>query len=702
MRGVVKLGVGAIASGLTLLAANACGDSDPLGGAIPNDGGPDGSADSGGTGGAGGKGSGGAGGSGGSSGKAGSGGSSGTAGDSGGGCKSSADCADGESCDVPNGVCIARCANSLDCVGSAGRPICDPVSGTCVECNSAADCGENHDCVNHACVEYTPCVNSLDCPSGQVCDSAAGRCVECTADTDCGDNQRCAGNLCRPACQSDNQCTPLGLLCDKNAGYCVQCVAHGDCAPSENCRQGACVGDVCTAGNSTCEANAVVTCDANGAGYEPAQACSSGQTCTTQGGAAVCETWICTPSQVSCDVGVERVVECSADGLTENVTDDCAAKSQVCVAAACKPVVCNAGQLFCSGTEVRRCSAKGDTSTLSQTCTAAQYCDTPTATCMTRVCTPNAAACNGNLATTCNAIGSGYQPGGTDCTISGEVCSQGACVDQICTPNTNFCENNVVRRCSADGLTSSVWQTCTAAQYCDVPTATCKTRVCTPDAPACNGNVATTCNAIGSGYQPGGTDCSPQFCSAGQCVTALFTDDFEDGDFLGWTALGGTYTRSVTTATAADGTARSFLQTKSGVSNGHNDGVYRTFSALQPTTVSWWARQSSTTRAGTYFLLYSTTTTSSYVVWHYFNDQGQIYLSQTPDVLTPYSANTWYHFELRNINWTARTYDYYINGVLTKAGATLLGTGNSISRLDLYHYHYSPSTTGYWDEIEFR
>lgn len=30
----------------------------------------------------------------------------------------------------------------------------------------------------------------------------------------------------------------------------------------------------------------------------------------------------------------------------------------------------------------------------------------------------------------------------------------------------------------------------------------------------------------------------------------------------------------------------------------------------------------------------------------------------------PYLADTWYHLELRNIDWLSRTFDYYVDGSL--------------------------------------
>jgi hypothetical protein len=694
-------------------SATACGGDDNSFTALP-DAGVDGSGATGGDG------TGGSGASGAAGGAAGAG-----AADAG-GCESTTDCPTGQVCNRTNATCVEcmidgdcgigtrcvnnqcealpGCTNSLDCVGQGSRLVCDTVARECVQCMTAADCAENHDCLDRQCVAYTPCVNSLDCPSGQVCDDRINRCVECVTSTDCGTGNKCVGNICRPECESDNQCTPHGLLCSRNAGYCVECVRDEDCAEARYCGQsfGICAPDVCTPGAQRCENNVVQTCSSNGSGWASPLSCGALQTCKQSGSSASCQDWICTPSVVQCDTatGSEKIVQCSADGLAQALKQDCGLTGQVCFAAQCRDVVCNAGQRFCSNGQVRQCSAKGHESTLVTSCTTNQYCDDATAACRTRVCTPDAPACNGSVATTCNSLGSGYLTGGTDCTLSSLVCSQGECKSQVCTPSTNFCELGNVQRCAADGMSSTLWTTCTSSQYCDDETATCRARLCTPDAPACNGNVATTCNSLGSGYLAGGSDCGSLYCVSGTCQSALFVEDFEDGDFDGWTALNAFYTRSVTNTTAAAGTF-SLVQMKSTNGSIHYDGLSRTFtSPVQPARISWWARAEQVNQHVAYFIPMATTSTGSDVVFVYFTASGQISVGGNTTVFATYVASRWYNIELRNINWTARTFDVYVDGVLLRASLGMRGTGTSISRLDLYNY--SGVGTAYWDHIEFQ
>jgi hypothetical protein len=590
-------------------------------------------------------------------------------------------------------------------------------------------------------------------------------------------------------CSSDGDCT-TGLVCDLTAYQCVQCRSQRDCLDTEYCKAGICAADVCVQNTSTCTGNAIVTCLSDGSGIGSTVPCGVRQTCAMQGTTPACTNWICTPAAKSCQVGAETVVTCDTDGLHQTPAEDCGAKSQVCEAAACMPVACAAGARFCSGSEVRLCSAKGASSTLSSTCSTSQYCDNVTATCKAQLCSPNQPACNEHMATTCNADGSGYASGGLDCSTSSQICVAGVCQSLACVPSAKFCSAGTVKLCSADGMTSSLYQTCLSTQYCDSTTAACKAQLCTPSQPACNTTTATTCNTDGSGYQAGGVDCSTSgqvcvsgtckalacvpsakfcsagtvkqcstdgmtsslyqtcvstqycdtttatckaqlctpnqpacnansttlcntdgsgyagtaqscgalYCVAGKCQVGMFREDFEDGDFAGWQVGSTLYTRSVTTSTAAAGTSHSLVQTGGGT---HQTGLYYTFPNVKPTHVGWWSMSTSTSTNNAYFVL-SSGSLSNYMAWVYMRTTGYIRLYDTDTQLADvsYLANVWYHMELRNINWTTKVFDFYINDVLVTAGFSFRSsTAVDITRLDLYNFDVGG--TAYWDEIVF-
>jgi hypothetical protein len=525
-------------------------------------------------------------------------------------CVSDPDCATGMRC-VAN-VCMAApptCHASADCATMPGQPVCDVPTGRCVRCLTAADCPASNDCTSETCVSYTMCMNSLACPSGQVCDTARMRCAQCVGDNDCATDQKCASDVCRKKCASDNMCTPMGMLCDIAHGYCVSCLATTDCKAAEYCSNGACLADVCTQGTSSCNNNAVVHCKSDGSGFDPPVTCGTGQGCVVTAGAATCKSQVCTPTVTSCDSAAmsEKVLVCSADGLTSTVKTDCAASSQVCVAGACATVMCRPGLYFCQGQDVRFCSAKGDSSTVMTTCTDREYCSTTTLDCQLRVCMPNQ--------------------------------------------------------------------------------------------PACNGNVATTCNGDGSGYVAGGTSCAPKLCSVGACVDVLFQESFE-GNYDMWTVGTGQYTRSATATPGANGSTYALSMTKSANGLTLADGLSYTFSTpVQPASISYWVKTGTTGVAGLgYFRLLNG---SEVLYYSYFTTPSSLTVaygggSYGDEVAR---ANTWYHLELRNINWSTRTFDLYLDGNNATFGVTFAGTSTSINRIELFS---SVATyTAYWDEIQF-
>jgi len=65
---------------------------------------------------------------------------------------------------------------------------------------------------------------------------------------------------------------------------------------------------------------------------------------------------------------------------------------------------------------------------------------------------------------------------------------------------------------------------------------------------------------------------------------------------------------------------------------------------------------------------------------------------------TTYVANQWYRLSFF-LNWSAKTVDYYVNGVLVSAGTPFRDiTLTSFSRLALYNFD---NTQNWWDQIEF-
>jgi len=437
-------------------------------------------------------------------------------------CRFDSQCADTQRCD--SGQCLTRvsCASSADCQ-SAAAPACDKQLGECFECVSASDCGPGKSCNSrHNCIEAHACANSAACPSGQVC--SAGACTDCRSDQDCGTAQRCSEHQCTAPCAADTDCSPKGLLCDPVRAACVECVVTSDCPSSSHCDAGSCVRDVCQPGDVECslDATAASVCAPKGDRFI-SLLCAQGQVCTDKGSGVRCSNWECTPGVSRCSTDGARVEQCTMDGLSTSVIQECGA-NQVCSNAQCTNVVCTPDTTFCKASAVYRCNADGTSLTRIEQCVSSAFCDEEKAACVQQVCSPGQTSCTGkgNQRGTCKGDGSGYEDL-NDCEAD-ELCAGGTCVPIGCTAQTSFCDGpGKVRTCNSAGTASVVSQVCDPSAHCveSGTTASCNKGTCLANTGACDGNLALLCKPDGLGYTDSGTDCaaSGKVCSAGTCVT---------------------------------------------------------------------------------------------------------------------------------------------------------------------------------------
>jgi hypothetical protein len=88
------------------------------------------------------------------------------------------------------------------------------------------------------------------------------------------------------------------------------------------------------------------------------------------------------------------------------------------------------------------------------------------------------------------------------------------------------------------------------------------------------------------------------------------------------------------------------------------------------------------------------------MIWQLYDSQGNIALvGSARDILVPH-ALTWYHTELRNLDWQKHTFDYYIDGKLIAAGVAFFAPGNQIGLFD--YFDYGKGTGGCIDQILMR
>jgi hypothetical protein len=178
----------------------------------------------------------------------------------------------------------------------------------------------------------------------------------------------------------------------------------------------------------------------------------------------------------------------------------------------------------------------------------------------------------------------------------------------------------------------------------------------------------------------------------------IFGDNFEDGNFNGWRDGGGSGIKEVTNSTAAKGTIYSYHEYDSPRPS-HYDGIYHELGAAQAGYVGFYIRSGSTTTNDAYFVLRNSS--GDDVILFFARGSGYLYVNADVggDDTYLYTAETWYHIEFKNIDFVLKTFDYYVNEVLVKAGINFrdAATTEDFDRVELYNF--SEGAEAWWDEI---
>jgi hypothetical protein len=431
--------------------------------------------------------------------------------------------------------------------------------------------------------------------------------------------------------------------------------------------------------------------------------CSASETfCTCPGDcAAACGDGCCTGTEDSCNCPADCSESCG-DGCCSasehfgncpgDCPDDCgdtycSASEDYCTCSDDCPNVC--GDNCCSITETY-CTCPTDCSIAcgDGCCSAGEdICSCP-ADCSTPC--PNYYDCFGGSCTYCDTD--------TMCEINCIDCGTDHCLDHgswtECVQCIDNSHSSADEFCDAD-YTCQPLPTCpvlcTSASLCSIMSGVeLPGYYCPIDSDIC-------CHACGDGYCYGTETSSTCPADCGD-VCGVFGDDFEDGDYDGWLNGIGSYTREVTSATAANGTTYSLHLVGGG---SHNNGMYYNLGSVTPSTVSYWARSPSTAAHDAYVVLQGPGKVSSLdvVAFIYFTATGVISHAGTTCNTYAYSANTWYHLELRNMNYSAHTYDFYVNDSLACSNVNFRSaSNNAIGRIDVYNFTVSQ---GWWDEFCF-
>lgn len=437
-------------------------------------------------------------------------------------CEQDSDCEQGSDCEQDS-----DCAADQRC-GEEGR---------CQE-GCRADTCQGDDlvrCVQGQAQEPTACPNGClqrgdgaACLGDQVCEPNSRGCDNAEVAWSCNeDGSRRSTALCVDGSSCANgECQPPIIECEPDSVGCLDpetafvCDAQGaavarPCGQGQLCQGGSCRDVVCPANTTSCDGDALVTCNAQGTA-STSQPCNQTEACLDSALGCRCEQGACVERE--CAPGALRCQEGAAQACERGVWGDAQACGfdQACLEGACVPAQgCQAGQTLCAGDKLLAC--EGDAFVLRLDCADnGLLCDGAQGACAERICEPSARSCRGDVALRCDPRGSGFEDAGVDCAADGGGCFEGLC-EARCRPGRVRCDGAQVLTCRPDGLGEDA-QACAPGLIC--AQGVCGEPVCEPGQALCAGARATTCAEDGSGGLPGGEDCAAQGmrCREGACI----------------------------------------------------------------------------------------------------------------------------------------------------------------------------------------
>jgi hypothetical protein len=201
-------------------------------------------------------------------------------------------------------------------------------------------------------------------------------------------------------------------------------------------------------------------------------------------------------------------------------------------------------------------------------------------------------------------------------------------------------------------------------------------------------------------------------CPGGPASAATFSEDFETGDFTGTGAArefngffdvdsGDHGAVSIDTTTSA-GTGEKSLKIVGGT--GFRTGVYHTFSSVKPTYISYYMKLE---RDDAYWVGYFAfkNSTSDGSLGGVLATNGSV-TAFNSSIDKTIAVDEWVRVELRNIDWTARTYDVYVN--CERAGEDVVfadDTGDDLDRIDFFNNQQGGTGApfvAWFDELVFK
>ena len=182
-----------------------------------------------------------------------------------------------------------------------------------------------------------------------------------------------------------------------------------------------------------------------------------------------------------------------------------------------------------------------------------------------------------------------------------------------------------------------------------------------------------------------------------------FDWDFEDGTLEGFQPSNTFTTLTNSTASSAEGSRSLYF---SGAQS--STPVKRDLGDIQPKNVGYHTSVGYTGYRGGYTQIFDSNNGYGIFLNTYWNSSGYFYLYYrsatgvvSSEVITTYTTGDFVHVEFRNIDYTARTFDLYLDGTLNKAGLKFLSTAltDPILLGEARMYNYYSSDYAYIDKF---
>ena len=264
-------------------------------------------------------------------------------------------CSSGALCDATNGACnVGECTSGqYNCAGS-----------------TLQSCGRDG--------KWT----TLDsCASAAQCDSSYGRCQVCSTS-----GSSCSNNTVQQCDSSNSQNTPYTYeSCTTNT-----CTVSGSYASCQ-----------CKVGTIACYPNSNTYSLCGAGGTQTGVSCPTGQVCNpaavTDATAIKCLS--CVPGRYECDSNGTVLKQCSSDGSSYNLVENCQTSNKICDAGRGLCLQANPGSFYCADNgdllQIEYDNNHAVTSSVVQSCGSKNLCDQYSASCRTGNCVVGETTCSG-------------------------------------------------------------------------------------------------------------------------------------------------------------------------------------------------------------------------------------------------------------------------------------------------------------------